>query len=621
MPRPSKKLQEAQETWETNIGRAKKVRKSWKNLFKVDMARDFMDGKQNPGYPEEEWITINKIYSHLKAQLPSLYAADPYFYVKLRRSFVPNPMQIALWEKRGKIRASYLNYLKDELKLKEKARLSIQDAHFAYGVAKVHYHADMQENPDAGQPMEGEDGDILTNEETGQPLLEPDEIPINERYCITRIHPDDFVWDEDSGTLEDDWKWVAQRIRMTLDEAKQDPRFNRAALKALKGKGEVKDDEEKAREDRKKGGDVKGKSEQADDRKEEKKEDEIVVTWEIYDLKKKVWHVIAEGGDVPLMYDEKYPPGVEDHPFAILRFTLRDDSPYPHPPISSGIDPQKEYNLARSRILTHRKRFNRKYEVKVGQMVDDVDEAISKLESGDDGTIIKTQGEGQSVFPIQDASLDQMGYMEIGYLNADLMEQLGATTDESRGIAGAESATQASILDKRLEMREGDAMSMVVDFIREIARKTDMLVQVHITKDEAVRVTGPQGEFWELVQATDYEGVEGEYEYSVNVGATIPRMPHIERAQWLAFLTLLGNFPQLMLSPSLMKRMAEMHHIEDEMMLMEIQRIAKQMMSGKIPMSGNTGSQAGVGEERPTSAMGGQAGGVMSLGMPGAGNG
>jgi len=121
----SQKSQTFQEKWEWNIHQAKGVRKNWKELFRVDMAKDYMDGKQNPGYPEAEWITVNKIYSHLKAQLPSLYSADPYFYVKLRRSFKPNPLEIALWEKRGKIRQSYLNYLKDELKLKEKVRLCI----------------------------------------------------------------------------------------------------------------------------------------------------------------------------------------------------------------------------------------------------------------------------------------------------------------------------------------------------------------------------------------------------------------------------------------------------------------------------------------------------------------
>jgi hypothetical protein len=72
----------------------------------------------------------------------------------------------------------------------------------------------------------------------------------------------------------------------------------------------------------------------------------------------------------------------------------------------------------------------------------------------------------------------------------------------------------------------------------------------------------------------------------------------------------LANFPQLMLSKRLLKNMAEQHHIEDEAMLEELIKIAKQMMSGMIPAPGSVGSQPGVGESRPVSAIGGQAGGA-----------
>ena len=68
-----------------------------------------------------------------------------------------------------------------------------------------------------------------------------------------------------------------------------------------------------------------------------------------------------------------------------------------------------------------------------------------------------------------------------------------------------------------------------------------------------------------------------------------------------------------MLSKRLFKKMAEMHHIEDEVMLEEMFQIGQQIMSGQLPMPGGAGSQPGVGEDRPVSAMGGMAGGVQSL--------
>jgi hypothetical protein len=285
--------------------------------------------------------------------------------------------------------------------------------------------------------------------------------------------------------------------------------------------------------------------------------------------------------------------------------------------VSQGIPGQLELNTARSRIMTHRKRFNRKY-LATGQWEP---EELSKLESGDDGTVLQANV-GSSVVPIADAPLDSFGtYTEVSYLEKDLIEMLGGSTDEARGIAGADSATQAGIMDKRLEVKEGDAMSMVIDFVTDIVRKVDQLVQTHITKDEAIRITGPEGEYWAMVKQDDYQEIEGEFQYDVNVGATIPNLPQMERTQWLSFLQLLGNFPHLLMQKHLMKRMAEMHHIEDEVMLEELYQLGKQIMGGQMPMPGQSGSAPGRPEANPQAATGGQQGGPQSLLMPLAGNG
>ena len=612
MPRTSKKQFKIQQTWVDKIARAKKVRKTWRDLFKVDLARDYLDGKQNPGYPVEDWITVNNFYSYLKSQLPALYAQDPYFYVKLKRSYNPNPMEIALWEQRGKIRGAYLNYLKDELNLKIKARLAIQDAQTSYGVIKTHHSSDMTDSNMGGQPMVSDDGESFLMDDNGNPLLYPETIPINSRYNISRVHPDDFLWDEDAGTLEDDWNWVAQRIRQPLEELKRDKRFSKQSLGFLEGKGETKGDEERHREDRKKGGDITGPSERDRPKKKGGKEPEIVARWEIYKLKTKTWVVIAEEGEIPLMDESPLPPGIEKHPFSILMFTLRDDSPYPIPPFSQGLDPCKEYNRARSDIQKHRKRFNRKYEAYV-QGFDDPDTEISKLESGDDGTILRKRTPEQAIMPIPEAHIDQTRYQELGYLKHEMNDLFGISTLETQQIAKADSATQAGILDQRLEVKEGDAISVVIDWIVKIARRLDQLVKAHITEDEAIRISGPQGEMWELVRTTDYQDIPGEFEYSVNPGATLPRMPHIERSSWMAFLNLLATFPHLLLSKRLFKHMAELHHIEDEVLLEEMYQIGQQIMRGQLPYPGGGGSQPGVSEDRPVSAMGGMAGGIQSL--------
>jgi hypothetical protein len=603
MPKISQKSKDTQTYWEDKINRAITVRQNWKDLFRVDPAKEYLDGKQRPpGYNPEEWITINNFYAHLKAKLPALYSADPYFYVKLKRTFNPHPMLVAAYEQKGKIRQNMLNYMKGRNKIKKKARLAIQDAQWSYGVLKSFYWAELVENPDKGNPMLSADGLPLLNDD-GDEIIEPDQIPINGDYRTSRVHPDDFLWDEDAGPLEDDWEWVAQRIREPFEKVKNNPLFkNRAIDTITNDSGDT--EEARKREERKKGSDVKGKAEREKSTVAQE-QPKIIERWEIYLLKQKKWLVIAIGADEPLIPVSPLPKGVIDHPFSILRFTTRDDSPYPIPPMSQGIDPSREYNMARSDILKHRKRFNRKYAASRQAFGDDTNQ-VSKLERGDDGTILLCNGDVRgAVAPIQDAPLDQMRYAELNYLKADMIELFGGAHDEARGIAGADSATQAGILDKRLEMKEGDDMSMVMEFIVDWAERMDNLIQANIDRDTAVRINGPQGDQWHLVRAADYEEIEGEYEYSVNVGSTMPRMPQMERSSWNAFLGLLSNFPHLLMSKRLMKQMAENHHIEDEAMLEELFQIGQRIMGGQYPAPGNMGSQPGVGEDRPQSATGG----------------
>ena len=597
------KKEDIQKTWEERILLAKKERQDWEVLFRIKLGREYFEGKQNPGYPEEEWITVNKIYAHLQAQLPSLYSLDPYYYVKLKKSYQVKPETIAMYEQKGKVRAAALNYFKGELKLKEKARMGIQDAHFAYGIAKVHYVADNKENPDAGKPFLKDDKPMM-DPDTGQELIEPDTIPVNERYAVTRVHPDDFMWLAGSGPLDDKWLGLAERIRMTPDEAEK--RYGKNVLKDIKP-AEVD-------EERDKNIVARAKSYFAGDKS---KKPEMYTFWEIYDLINKEWLIIAENGNKPVRNPGELPKGVECHPYAILRFTLRDDSPYPIPPVSQAIDPQKEYCLSRSRILTHRKRFNRKYEV-ITNLLEDQTE-LSKLESGDDGALIRVKNAG-AIRAIEDAPLDQQGYQELSLLNNDMVEIFGSP-DSARGIASADSATEASLLDRRLEIREGDRMSIVSDWLGDIGKKLDQLLQVHLDKEEAVKVTGPQGEYWEQITPGDYEKIDGEYEYGVNVGSTAPRLPDIERAQWIAFLSqVVVPFPHILTAPQIMKRMAEMFHIEDEATLEEFRQLGLKIMSGQMPMPG----QSGGGANSETGAAGvvgsalGQLGGnVNGGGAPG----
>jgi hypothetical protein len=563
MPRPPKS--DLAKAWAKKIERAEEKHEEWMEQQRIKLARAYFSGQQNPGYPSEEWITINKIFANLGTQLPSLYSVDPYFYVKLKRSYSPHPMDIARYEEMAKVRSAYLNYLKEELGLWKTARLAVQDAFFAFGVVKIHFIANEIRNPQGGSAIMDEDGKPLMGED-GNGLVEPDFLLADERYAVTRVHPDDFLWDEDAGPLPDKWSWIGERVRLTKSQARNDRRIKRSVLEDIETEKRVEEDDES---------------------------EEVYTLYELYDLKAKQWCIAAEDAHELVMDPRPLPPGVEGHPYAILRFTLQDASPYPIPTVSQALDPQKEYGLARSRILTHRKRFARKYLV-YGPAFDDPDAVISKLAHGEDGTCLVTNAPGDAVRPIADAPLDQAGYLEVQALNNDIVEAFGVS-DEARGVSGADSATQAAIIAGGMRVREGDKQALVGDWVRDIARKLDQLVQSHITRDEAVRVAGPRGEQWALIRTDDYAQIAGEFSYDISVGSTLPRLPEVEQTQLMGILGLLGQYPQFLLSRQLLKRVFELFRMDDELLLEQLLTIGQQLMSGALPMPGQGGAPGSGG--------------------------
>ncbi|MBW2621262.1 MAG: hypothetical protein JRD68_00020 [Deltaproteobacteria bacterium] len=638
MPRKSKKAArtEVQATWKSRIERAKKVKEFWKTKFQVDKGLDYFEGNQNDtNMSDAEWITINEIYSSVLVELPSIYPADPYFYMRLRRAFTPNPTMILLWEQRGEIRAAMLNYYKDKLKLKDTVRMAVQDAQFAYGVVKIRANIDMEENEGAGEPILNDENLPLLGDDD-EILRQPKEIPLSAKYSITRVHHDDFIWDAEAGTPEETWWWLGERVRVTQDALRKDKRFSKSAVDQLLAKVSKPNDKndplQQSREQRKKG-DVAGGHETSGEsfdqdgssspsKKNLRKGDQIVAYWEITDLRKKEMLAIAEGGVIPLMDATPLPDGVFDYSYEILAFTPRDDSPYPIPAISQGIDLQRAQNETYSMIRTHLKRFNRKYASWKGAMEP---EEKSKLESGADGTIIMVGGPEDVPVPIKDAPLDQTNLIQISMFANAMIKVLGGQSSESQGIAGADSASQAIIINRRQSVRENAKTVKVNEFVRNIARKLDMLIQVHLDTPEAIMVNGPQGRFWALVRPQDFEEIEGEYAIETNVGSTVPQLPEMERNSWLSFLGVIAGQPQLMLSRRLLEKTAEMHHIDDEVLIDELYAVGQMVMKqqaqgGAQGQGGGVGSVANVSENNPEAVTGGQRGGFDSLLLEGAGN-
>lgn len=602
---PEEKEKQQVDKWLTKISRAETVKKAWKERFRIPTAYEYFEGAMRPAsVPDEEWITINKIYATLKTELPTLYSQNPEFHVKIKRSRSTVLEETQMLEAQAKVRSAVLNYLRDELKLKRSCRLSIFDSYFQYGVAKVGYEVEMIANPKANDPIKDAMGNPLWVEDELQ--LEPEELPTNQRYVVQRLHPDDHLVDEDANPLS--FSWAAHRIRRRLDDVKKDERYKESAR--LKVKATEISQEEKDRERRKKGDEGKVTV------KTDKETPDIVVIWEIWDTENLEMCVVSEGcREEFLIEPESYPPGIENDPFIDLRFFLRDDSWYPLPPISQLIDPQKEYCLTRSKILTHRKRFNRKYEAYTPAF-DDPEMVMAKLTSGEDGTVIEKNQPQQAIMPIQDSPLDMQVHTELAYYDRDFQELATGTNQRGYG-AGVDSATEAGIVEKRQVIQESDKQSEVSEFISEIGRKLDQLVQANLTEEFAVKVAGIQGESWMMVRPADYDNIYGEFDTTVVVGSHTPQLPEIERAQIINWLSLImANISVVGLMPQTMRLVGKKFQIEDrvlDLIIGELAAASQAVMSGMAPQGQQQGSLPGTPESREQSAGPGAALGHLNI--------
>lgn len=575
------KTKQTAKKWLDKIHTAEKLREKWYEHFNIATCYNYYQGDNKPeGQDDSEWSNVNFFYGILQSELPGLYSYDPYFYVSLKKSYNPTPEMIAQMTTIATVRQSMLNYLKGELDMKTTARLAIQDAYFQYGVVKVGYTANMVENPEAGKEMTDEETGNFLLDENRQPILEPELLPMDERYTITRVHPDDIIIDCNAGPLESSISFIAQRLKMSVEEVRENKKFSAKARKSITP-SEVSLESIKESDERKKGLLLESENEDKPD---------TCVLYEVWDLKKKKFCVVGLNCEEYLVKPQELPAGIEDHPYSFLRWNLLDNKWLPMPPTSQWIDLQEDYLDIKSKMKTHRKRFNRKYCIQQSAF-QDISKAVSDLQYGEDGTVLVSNAQQNPIFPIHDAPLDQQLYMDLNNIKSEFA-LIAAGTNQMGSGSGIDSATEASIIAKRTAVKESDKAGLVADFIKTIGRKLDQLIKANITEDIAIKVVGIEGEFWQYVKTDDYQDIAGEFDYSVDIGSMLPDVPELQRSQFLALLQLLAQAPQFMLSPALMNKLAAMYSITDKVLIQELQKLGMMMMQQQMAGMAGPGNMA-----------------------------
>jgi len=629
------KRQDEYKRWVSKVHHSQKVRKDWERDYIVEECEKFIIGKQ-VGIRSKDPV-FNHTLATIKTIKPSIFYTHPKFYIRPKpgNEGIPKESTAAIGE------AVLDSIGQQDNNFKNAASLALWQNFTRIGVLKIIHEPTAIKNPDAGQPMWStqENGDPIIDPQTGlpsplndpatgQPMVEPDEVLTDQVYRYEWIEAGNMLL-PDEGPDQSKWTWIGEEIVVTLDEAKEDERFP----KALRDQLDANETTNKMKKS-------KGQSYSAVD----DKESERLRYYECYDIDERKWYVIAEGQqfDDFLLYED-LPKGIEDHPYAILPgFTpimAPEPSPWPLPHVFSWMDIQKEYNIRRKQITEGAKRSSRKGVFEANTFEDEA-KAVQLLQSPDDMTFTQVSGVA-TIKMLEAPDVNPSIYKDVALLQADwriITGQTGARLSDP----DTNTATEATYVERAGNLRDADMLDAVNDWLTAAGKKMFRLVKATMTLDMWIHIRGfSDTEFKSYVQRVyqlpsemiEYlpglkeifrerygkekwhratrQDLEFEADVSVVPGSYRPRNLDIERKQWMEFLSIIGQFPQLALSRELLRETAAKFEYISERMLDELTALAQKMIQVNANQAGR--GQGGNGE-------GGATGNPLQAMMAGMGN-
>jgi len=610
--------------WKDRIARAKKLREDWETEWKVKELENFYLGKQNK---EAGDTVFNYFLATLKAEEPELFFTNPTFLVR------PKPGNSGPASDRQSARAQGVlqSIAAQDSNLEESGELATLQSYFRVGVLKSVYDPTLEPNPRAGQPiyMHQEDDSPIVNPETQQPvpLIDPQtQQPVSEPAFVVQDEVYRWEWVDarkmllpDQGPDMRKWTWIGEEVSVPLEEAKKDERFDKDRRAQLKSN--------RSRDPEKDGGQNSADSENPDD--------DLFSYCECYDIKNKRWYIYADGQEPEeFLLDDVFPDGIEDHPYSILRFTPilgPKPSPWPLPETASWLPIQKEYNIRRQQITEGAKRSARKIYFDEGTF-DDETEALKALQSNKDMEAVKVTSIKNVPVINADPSQTPDLYKDVQLLQGDY-RLIAGQTGARLGDPDANTATEATYAERASNARTADKRKVVARWLRRAGTKMLQLVKGTMTLDKWILLRGfndkEVAKYAEQVYGlnpmmmkmfsgikdilierlgekkwvqTTREDLTFEADVEIVAGSSRPRTLDVERQQFKDILMVIGQFPQLLMSYQLLKKLQASYEFIDDETVDELHALAQKMMAASANVAGRSGDNAQGGGDGPSAA-------------------
>lgn len=568
---------------------------------------------------EDPWVNVNKVKSAVRSALPSLLYSNPkYRCTPNEPEMIQTPQGVLdVSFAKSKAKQAWLNQVFKNTNGLKHARVALLNSFLSYGVAKVGYRPNFEDDDKRGVFELDEAGNFILDEmgdpvlergeyltdENGEPVRDEDGIPIphpgrlqKETWFVEACDPFTLLFDPDGGPDFNTHRYVVEEWNRPLEDVRRDPRFKPSARRNVAPTSYADADPKRDNPNNLPSWSsaVKGTTNQAvyDDSAR-------VKGYDIYDFEEGRYMVIADDGngqhpqnDVFLL-DDPIPAGIFHGPFVFLKFT--EDSGSNWYPIPDAIDMalvNQEYNITRSQMMIHREHTKTRYLETPGAFeADDAnpEEERAKFLHGPDGTLIKVRDQN-AILPAPKAQLDGSFFAAVPNIAADFNE-VGGMPGEARGVADADTATQASILATGAEIRNNDRRdNQVQAFLSEIGIK--LLQSAAANAEMAMRVLedteqGPM--FFEITP----DMLTGDVDVDVSIGSMLPKNDPRALSMLIQYLTALGQNPMIGQIKGLVERALDGLSIDpglaDE--VVKVATAAQQAQMGAGPAGGGDVTQ------------------------------
>lgn len=453
---------------------------------------------------------VNFVFSFIETIAPTVFSGEPSIICKERNGrSKPN----------ARMAQACTNYWFRELGLREQLMLCRWDAFFgpAAFLTEWDFQEELREVPLLDAPLDPF---------TGKPRIVKKMVITRDQPLAKRLDPWKVLRDTDSEPLND--RWRGQIIVVTKEEF-DEMDVGSDLKKKVKGGAIPKDLQRLPLEG---SGDDQGE------------DDEWVVIDKIYDLVNEKVLMLPRGEGVKDFIDVKDWPWffeVENDRFPITILEGKPDasSPYTMSEFKAFWPQIQERNKLRTILQSHVRRNAPGWVGKKG--VNDEDQIDKFLKSmigeytdlNDPTAII---AKPLPVLPKELFAFDSQ-------VGDDLVNTSGFYEYSNDSIA--DTATEASLLSARGNIRKTERKQVFENFVARIGGKINQLDQQFMDQDREVEIADPQNPREMIFVSATPEQIQGEFAYSVKPGVMQQKDEGLERQQKLKFMELMAGNPHV----------------------------------------------------------------------------